>query len=811
MIDLRKISSAVNGYKQYFPAHWEDEKYKWVAVKHFQENWDIDAPNFGEMFERATAKADNLLISKNVYPAGMILSFAQADDTATREMFRMLYDESRDLTERINMFRNRAEELRQKYGNGGWKNHYQTINYISTYLWLKYPDKYYIYKYELYKKCAELFDDSYHPKANGAAENVIGGYQMYDAIRTVLSEDPEIRQIIDKVRSDACYPDPELVTATIDFGFYAARYYQSEPDNSEWFPTPEQYSPGLSVDDWYALLNDKEVFDENSLTVIRYFYEFGGQATCKEIADRFGNDPHFYSLLSIKLAKRIQRKTNCPEVPEEYSSNSKWWPILYVGKPAAKEQAGLYAWRLRDELREAYEMMIQDCPTVNAWLLAWNPTNFDWGNMTGEYSFDAMLHAVNAHGGYFEEWSCSTAKAKAGDRVYIMRLGNHIDPKGIIATGYAVSDSFTDAEGIRQIRIIITQALDYRIGEIIAQSLLKQSFPNQQWSPMGSGISIQPEATRWLIDNWPHQSERIDPSAHHTSYCKDDFLQKVFMTESQYDQLVALVQTKKNVILQGPPGVGKSFSAKRLAWSIMGEKDESRIKFVQFHQSYSYEDFIIGYRPNDRGGFDLHHGVFYQFCEKARKDPGRQYFFIIDEINRGNLSKIFGELLMLIEADKRGEDYQIDLVYGGKSFYIPENLYIIGMMNTADRSLAIIDYALRRRFSFFTIPPAFERADINGFGVYIKPIGCQKYHSVISKIKDLNDAICKDSSLGKGFEIGHSYFSPAKPSVIDDAWVQNVVRYEIIPLIEEYWFDNDTERTKWKKELCEAAGIEYDE
>ena len=189
------------------------------------------------------------------------------------------------------------------------------------------------------------------------------------------------------------------------------------------------------------------------------------------------------------------------------------------------------------------------------------------------------------------------------------------------------------------------------------------------------------------------------------TYTKSDFLKEVFMTEADYDLLRAKLENKKNIILQGAPGVGKTFSAKRLAYSIIERKDDSQICFIQFHQSYSYEDFIEGYKPN-KDGFELQKGVFYNFCEKAKSNPNKQYFFIIDEINRGNLSKIFGELLMLIERDYRGE--KMTLTYSKDEFCVPDNLYIIGMMNTSDRSLAMIDYALRRRFSFFDIKPGFN-------------------------------------------------------------------------------------------------------
>ena len=189
------------------------------------------------------------------------------------------------------------------------------------------------------------------------------------------------------------------------------------------------------------------------------------------------------------------------------------------------------------------------------------------------------------------------------------------------------------------------------------------------------------------------------------TYDRDKFLDEVFMSRNDYDQLESLLLRKKNLILQGAPGVGKTFAAKRLAYSIMGNKDDSRVMQVQFHQNYSYEDFVMGYKPNEEGGFELKNGMFYRFCKRAAADREHKYFFIIDEINRGNLSKIFGELFMLIEADKRGIELQ--LLYSDERFSIPGNVYIIGMMNTADRSLAMLDYALRRRFAFYEMKPGF--------------------------------------------------------------------------------------------------------
>ncbi len=274
-------------------------------------------------------------------------------------------------------------------------------------------------------------------------------------------------------------------------------------------------------------------------------------------------------------------------------------------------------------------------------------------------------------------------------------------------------------------------------------------------------------------------TEKFEP------YTKDDFLKEVYLDEAEYDKLAALVLGKKNIILQGAPGVGKTFAAKRLAYSIMGEQDDSRVKVVQFHQSYSYEDFIEGYRPAENGSLVLRDGIFKKFCKTAFSDKNRKYFFIIDEINRGNLSKIFGELLMLIEADKR-DDYHAELVYSKEPFTVPENVHIIGMMNTADRSLAMIDHALRRRFAFFKMKPAFDK---KLFKEKIENTNNVLYKKTIEAVISLNKEIAEDSSLGDGFEIGHSYFC-LDDDKINDTVVKNIIEFEIIPIIEEYWFDN---------------------
>ena len=280
-------------------------------------------------------------------------------------------------------------------------------------------------------------------------------------------------------------------------------------------------------------------------------------------------------------------------------------------------------------------------------------------------------------------------------------------------------------------------------------------------------------------------------------YPVEKFLEEVYMDRRGYDAIVGLLKTKMNIILQGAPGVGKTYAAKRLAYSMMGVKDTSRVEMVQFHQSYSYEDFIEGYRPSG-SGFELVKGAFYSFCKKAADDQENDYFFIIDEINRGNLSTIFGELFMLIESDKRGPENKLQLLYSHELFCVPANVHIIGMMNTADRSLAMLDYALRRRFAFVELRPAF---DSEGFRAYRAGLVNSRFEALVREVVALNKEIAEDESLGDGFCIGHSYFCNMAADSCTDAALASIVDYELIPMLKEYWFDEPAKVREWTDRL----------
>ncbi len=321
------------------------------------------------------------------------------------------------------------------------------------------------------------------------------------------------------------------------------------------------------------------------------------------------------------------------------------------------------------------------------------------------------------------------------------------------------------------------------------------SLPKRDFSLAQSHLeSIDSLPSTHQEEDKKEKSESLPPKPVPSRYKQEDFEAEVFLTPKQSQTLCSLLKRKKNLILQGPPGTGKTYLAKRLAYLMLQEKNEDLICSVQFHANYTYEDFIMGYRPT-KTGFALRPGVFYTFCQKAKQDP-RAHFFIIDEINRAPLAKIFGELFSLLESDKRGQS--LPLLYTKESFSIPDNVYLIGMMNTADRAISSMDYALRRRFGFFTMEPAFLS---QGFQAYQKKINNPKLDRLVKEVEALNAEIREDEILGPGFQIGHSYLMSEQ---VDDAFLEGVVNFELLALLQEYWVDEPQRLENWRERLKQA-------
>jgi 5-methylcytosine-specific restriction protein B len=447
---------------------------------------------------------------------------------------------------------------------------------------------------------------------------------------------------------------------------------------------------------------------------------------------------------------------------------------------------------------KVYENDSDDDVNVNFWWLNANPKIWSISNYAEGQRQTYTTH--NEKGNkrriykYFEE-------VKPGDLI----IGYESSPNKQIKAIYQITKGIHNTSIGEEIEFELIEKLEIPIhwNDLKNNAALQncEVFINNQ----GSLFKLTEEEydiIREIIDNKNIITEKLLQSTNVKKYDFTDDPDKPFISEADFRQTVALLKRKKNIILQGPPGVGKTFIARKLAYEIMQEIKDANIEMVQFHQSYSYEDFIQGLRPTQKGGFDLRDGIFYSFCQRALAHPDRPFFFIIDEINRGNLSKIFGELMMLIEADKREAKYALKLTYAEDEddrFYVPDNLYIIGTMNTADRSLAIVDYALRRRFAFVPLQPDYG----DNFRSFLRDKGLSNVmiEHICSAVSRLNTRIKEDVNLGEGFQIGHSYFCNFSNKMDEGKWWNEVVSFELKPLLEEIWFDDSTKVAEALKQL----------
>lgn len=689
-MDREILKYYIEEYKEDFARINQDEIYKWYIVAEFQKNWDIEAVDFYSMLNKAIPETVNTKYAKvknNLLPVtsgfsarNLILLWIHNEPETVRQMFKELYDENKDLLMRINQFMNSAEALFQKYKKEKENNNGQDLRAVSVYLWLRYPEKYYIYKYSTCKACAEKLKCI--KLIMGRNENIKLVADIYNEIKSVIREDEELINLSKNRLNEDCYPDENLNLLTMDIAYFIEKFNE------------EKKQEMIKVDKcWYvgANMDGVDYFDEfvkNGYWENGYENKYLDKVKSMQVGDK----------IVIKSAYTQKR-----DLPFDVNNKS-----VAVMKLKAK---GTIIENKQDGRRVSVK-----------WDKPWEKPK--------KWFFLQYRGTINK------------VERKDDDWVY----------------GALLDFTFNDIEQ------------DY-------DKFLTYPY----W------------ANRYDIDI--ENEEDYEENNEVKIYTKENFLQEVFIEEDFYNNLLNVLKRKKNIILAGAPGVGKTFMAKRLVYSLLGKKDDKYIRMVQFHQSYAYEDFVMGYRPSENG-FVLKTGIFYNFCQIAQSDRENDYFFIIDEINRGNISKIFGELLMLIEANYRDEE--IILSYNGKNFAVPNNLYIIGMMNTADKSLAVVDYALRRRFSFFKIKPAFEDSS---FKEYQKNLENDYFNKLVNLLIKLNHEISDDISLGEDFCIGHSYLCNLNKDICTRDLLKEIAYYEILPILREYYFDDLDKVSYWQDEF----------
>lgn len=546
---------------------------------------------------------------------------------------------------------------------------------ITVYLCLKYPQKYDIFKYTVCKATGIYLENNFTPTKGHTEQNIKGNSKLIS----------EMIELFESNLDSDCYADESHRMLTFDLSFYIANYLADETKKAkeDWIGADIDF--GIPADDWRELFDDESIFNTQSWEVLYRFLDYGGMATCKQLSVKYGETPNFYNTGATALAKRIVEKTGCDIPVKEKDGSKRYWMILFVGRNANSDEDGVFVWKLRDELKEALEDVDfsdtelyadQSENSVNYWWLNANPKIWSFSDIeVGEEQNYTMYNDNGNKRRIFQNF----LDAREGDLI----IGYESNPvKQVVAICRVTKQN--DGENLYFEKIEgLTSPIDYTLLKDAPELEKMEYFMN----PQGSLFKLTKGEYDFIMDMVREENqENPIGSEQAESYSKEDFLSEVYMTSEKYDSLKGLLLNKKNIILQGAPGVGKTFAAKRLAYSIMGVKDESRVEFIQFHQNYSYEDFIMGYKPS-------------------------------------------------------GE----------------------------------------------------------GFRLYLDSFNDDTFYALIEKIKDLNFEIAKDPSLGSGFCIGHSYFCGQDECT--DEWMQSVVEYDILPMLEEYWFDEPAKIQKWQNIL----------
>lgn len=630
MFNRERLKEAVAEYKKCFVQKWwSDEKYKWEMVKCFQVNWDVNADDFAAMLAKSLAKAAAILNAANYYPVGMITEFAEKAQEDVRAMFIALFDETREVYERIDAFKSKSKFLLERYGNGA-AQHYQHENAIFAYLWLRYPDKYYLYKLNEIKAISNKLESSYTFKKGAYADNIRNFLAFYNEICDELKQDYELKNMLASQITGTCYPDPELRTLTMDVGFFISRYDLSKVNlYANLKPNFWKISHGNDC----ISEAEAETFEKRQVIVVHRDTAAKGKSKVSQGEDfmvTMKKGDFFYLCRgnSIRLLGRID-SDEVNENPEKqdgwcersytviaksrdtnaYTGDKKWWTpndnSTCIIVPMSETQL------FEDYILKPYfdvtkeELLKNDTSGLHYWFLNANPKIWSMSSMPIGEVQDYTLYNDNGNKRRIFQ---NFLDAKAGDMV----IGYESTPvKQIVAILRVSAEQdgqkiyFEKVEGL-------SSPIDFSTLKECPELEKMEYFSMTQ----GSLFKLTRGEYDFIIDMI--REENLTPSDNgNAKYTKADFLRDVYMTEAKYNRLKAVLEKKKNIILQGAPGVGKTFAAKRLAYSVMGEVDDDRIEFVQFHQNYSYEDFMMGYKPVGEG-FELKYGIF---IYSVRKQP----------------------------------------------------------------------------------------------------------------------------------------------------------------------------------------------
>lgn len=816
-----RVLFVIDHYKANFGAVNKDEHYKWEALGWYKKHWNIDAEDFAEMLTNAFSKTANLLSSGMYYPYKMITEYAQADPEEVRRIFKLLHDEDIPLAERYHLFRDSCKAridqiMNEQPGREKALNHYQDLRAVMVYLTFEYPEKYYLFKSTMYSDFRDRIgfreEKTNQTSVIGKVDNF---FRMCDMILEEVKMDHELISMHKSRLDEGCYSDDALHLLTMDIVYYGSNY-MSEDDfkkrpitktETTYWPSLEEYNPGITKDMWISVLSDPTITTPENLNMLKKMLELGGESTCAHLAEVYGKTHSYYNKLGSSYGEKVKKRFNCPDCPDRESDTverNRVYVIPFVGRYVTENGNKRYSWKLRDELKEA--LMSIDIPNPEPA----EETATDVGLNTILYgppgtgkTYHTVIYAV----AIIENKELATVEAE--DYAEVLERYNEYKAQGRIEfTTFHQSYGYEEfIEGIKPV-IASDEETGGEAGEIqysVQPGVFKRfcekadrpavadtedfgigENPNI-WKVSLYGTGDNPIRTECLKNGhirigWDDYGKDITDETDFTAYGGKVVL-NAFMNRMQIGDIVLSCYSSTTIDAIG-------VVTGECEWHDEYEdlKRVRKVKWLVKNIRENIMDMTDGTVMMQMSVYRLNVTLadVMKIVEKYKPahapKPARQgnYVFIVDEINRGNISKIFGELITLIESTKRlgqSEGMSVRLPYSQKLFGVPKNVYIIGTMNTADRSIATIDTALRRRFLFREMLPVPK---------VLSDISVEDL-SISDLLTRLNKRIAV--LYDREHTIGHAYFMPLKVSPTIDTLAE-IFANNIIPLLQEYFYED---------------------
>ena len=789
---FEKIEKILKDYKDDFATRDKEERYKWQAVGTYKKIWNIDAENFAPMLKAAFKDTSNLLRSVNYFPYKMITKFAEEEPETVRLLFKTLYNEELPFEERCSRF----QDGFNNYYKPQNLRHFQDLHAISVYLTCEYPEKYYIYKYSVVKefiKQIEFECDSIDAMSDSEKLELL--LNLYDTVLEVVKQDEELQEISKERLDDACYQDDAFHMLTHDVIYFGSKY---KSDATYW-PSLDEYNPGISVEMWRDILADKTLTPNDMLDILGKMLEIGGESTCYHMAEVYGKTHNYYNAMGSNFGKRVKDRYNLPDCYDSEYDRMRYYTIPFVGRDVVEDNKTHYSWKLRDELKEALEGMDLTVSVDVASKKEFDKNIILYGPPGTGKTYNTAIYAV----AIIENKSLEEVSSE--DYFDVLERYNEYKKAGKIEFT-TFHQSYGYEEFIEGIKPIVNDTNDENNKEVVYDVVpgVFKAFCDKIERPEIKGSAdteLNDYPTVWKIslegtgDN-PTRRECMDNNHIRIGYdeCGVDTTEVIenqeigysvlnrFINEMSVGDIVISCYTASAIdaigVVTGEYEWHDEYEyykrLRKVKWLVKGI-NENIVKINNGKKLSNPTVHRVNMTLNDV--MDIVKKYSPEVVETENKG---NYVFIIDEINRGNISKILGELITLIEPTKRKgqpEEMQAQLPYSQKPFGVPDNVYIIGTMNTADRSIAAIDTALRRRFSFREMLP---QADVLE-GVEVEGV------SISNMIKKMNRRI--EVLYDREHTIGHAYFMPLQYDNSIEC-LANIFKDKIIPLLQEYFYED---------------------